>query len=182
MNNATAAPQFTYGQTTAPVQHPIRAEIEKHLGVYDITATFEEDMQTSAIFNHPGMIAYLCTLKIGAKVIGQGRGMSVLSQSNRYIANSVKFAFSSALTDACVRAGKFPNAFIKGDSDVVPTFGMNTDSYSASTYQATDSQKKFLKQLIDSKVDNEDEKNQLFSNLDTMSKQDASDLIAKLKD
>ena len=181
MNNATVSPRFSSMQTTEPTKHPIREEIDKLLGVYEITATFEEDAQTSTIFNHPGLIAYLCTLKLGGRVIGQGRGMSVLSQSNRYITSSVKFAFSSALTDACVRAGKFPNAFASGDTEPVPSFGMGSDSYSAATYQASDAQKKFLKQLIDSKVDDEDEKNQMLSNLDTMSKQDASELIQQLK-
>jgi len=175
------APSFSSMQAAQPAKHPIREEIEKHLGVYDITATFEEDVQTSSVFNHPGLIAYLCTLKIGARVIGQGRGMSVLSQSNRYIANSVKFAFSSALTDACVRAGKFPNAFGSADSEPVPSFGMNSDSYSAATYQASDAQKRYLTQLIDSKVGDEDERNQMLGNLDTMSKEDASELIQQLK-
>jgi hypothetical protein len=180
MNTATAS-RFSDMQTAQPTKHPIREEIEKHLGIYSITATFEEDAQTNTVFNHPGLIAYLCTLKIGEKVIGQGRGMSVLSQSNRYINNSVKFAFSSALTDACVRAGKFPNAFSNDEAGPVPSFGMNSDSYSAATYQASDKQKDFLQGLIDSKVDDEDEKNEMLSNLDTMSKLDASDLIARLK-
>lgn len=185
MNNATMARPRLQGnykmQTQQPVKHPIREEIERHLGVYDITATFEEDIQTSSVFNHPGLIAYLCTLKIGSKVIGQGRGMSVLSQSNRYIANSAKFAFSSALTDACVRAGKFPNAFTHSDEEPIPSFGLGTDAYSAATYQASDAQKRYLTQLIDSKVTDEDEKNQMLSSLDTMSKEDASELIGQLK-
>ena len=58
---------------------------------------------------------------------------------------------------------------------------MNSDSYSAATYQASDKQKDFLRGLIDSKVDDEDEKNEMLSNLDTMSKQDASELIQQLK-
>jgi hypothetical protein len=183
MNNATAVRPRLQGnyETAQPAKHPIREEIEKHLGVYDITATFEEDIQTSSVFNHPGLIAYLCTLKIGQKVIGQGRGMSVLSQSNRYIANSAKFAFSSALTDACVRAGKFPNAFVQGNDEPVPSFGLGSDAYSASVYQATDKQKSYLKELIDMKVDDEEEKNALHSNLDTMSKEEASELIQQLK-
>ncbi len=175
------ATSFRRMQTIKPTKHPIREEIEKHLGVYDITATFEEDLTTSALFNHPGLIAFLCTLKIGGKVIGQGRGMSVLSQSNRYIGSSTKFAFSSALTDACVRAGKFPNAFSTDESGPVPSFGLGTDSYSAATYQASDAQKRYLTQLIDSKVDDEDEKNEMLGNLETMSKEDASELIQQLK-
>ena len=182
MNNTATASRFSSMQTQEPPKHPIREEIEKHLGIYSITATFEEDAQTNTVFNHPGLIAYLCTLKIGEKVIGQGRGMSVLSQSNRYINSSVKFAFSSALTDACVRAGKFPNAFAANEAEAVPSFGLGSDSYAAATYQASDAQKRFLTQLIDSKVDNEDEKEQMLGNLDTMSKQDASDLIGRLKD
>ena len=181
MNNATTMSRFSNLQTKQPEKHPIREEIEKHLGIYSITATFEEDTQTSSVFNHPGLIAYLCTLKIGSRVIGQGRGMSVLSQSNRYIASSTKFAFSSALTDACVRAGKFPNAFSTTDTGPVPSFGVDSDNYSAATYQASDAQKRYLSQLIDSKVDDEDEKNQMLSNLDSMSKGDASELIQKLK-
>ncbi len=187
MNNTTTTRPRLQGhypsvQKQESEVHPIRVEIEKYLGVYDITATFEEDIQTNTVFNHPGLIAYLCTLKIGQKVIGQGRGMSVLSQSNRYIASSTKFAFSSALTDACVRAGKFPNAFSAEADGPVPSYGLNSDSYSAATYQASDAQKRYLTQLIDTKVDDEDEKNQMLGNLDTMSKQDASDLIARLKD
>lgn len=188
MNNATTTQTRRYQGNyatapevkAAPEEHPIRTEINKHVGTYDISCVFEEDVQSAALYNHPGLIAYICTLKQGDRVICEGRGMSVLSQSNCYIGKSVKFAFNSALIDAVVRSSKFPDVFATYDGPV-PSFGMQSDEYGAEAFLATQKQKDYLKELIDMNIGNDDERNELLSNLDSMSKEDASELIGQLK-
>ena len=182
MNNTTTYPQRTRQapQKTQTVEHPIRTEINKHVGSYAITAVFEEDVQSASLYKHPGLIAYLCTLKQGDTVLGQGRGMNVLSGENRYLAKSVKFAFNSALIDAVVRTSKFPEIF-RTSVTTAPSFGLPSEAYGAEQYLATDRQKSYIKELVDYEISDEDERNQILGNLDTMTKEDASELIQQLK-
>ena len=177
--NTTTYPKSKVSTLATKMQerpkHPIREEIERHLGSFDMTAVFEEDIQSASLYKNPGVIAYVCTLKQGDRVIGQGRGITVLSSENKYLGRNVKFAFTSALTDAIVRASKFPDMFaINGDS--MPTFGLSPE-----VFLATPKQKDFLKELIDMNVADDEERNHLLSNLSSMSKEDASELIQQLK-
>ncbi len=185
MNNTTTTIRRYQGNYASvsepqPEEHPIRTEINRHVGTYDISCVFEEDVQSATLYNHPGLIAYICTLKQGDRVIGEGRGMSVLSQSNRYIGKSVKFAFNSALIDAVVRTSKFPEIF-RTSVTTAPSFGLPSEAYGAEQYLATDKQKSYLKELVDYEISDEDERNQILGNLDTMTKEDASELIQQLK-
>ena len=82
-------------------------EIEKSVGTFTITAEIREDKETILLFNHiPNLIAFLCTLKIGGLIIGEGRGASVLTKINKYVEKSVNFAWNASLIDAVVRSTK----------------------------------------------------------------------------
>ena len=61
----------------------VRDEVKKLLGTYQFNATFEEDTQTASTLKHiPGLVAFLCTIKLGETIIGQGRGTTAINQGN----------------------------------------------------------------------------------------------------
>lgn len=184
MNNTTTAPykrryQGNYGSVRPPVVearpevHPIRAEIQKNIGSVTFTATFEEDKEAKEAFHNEALIAYKCVLSHEGKIIGIGRGLNVLSAENRYLSKSVKWAFSGALINAVSNAVKFPD--LKGTQ--TPDFGANDI---ASAFLATDKQKSYIRELIASAVP-EDEQEEWLAQVETMSKEDASEAIQMLK-
>ena len=160
-----------------PEVHPIKAEIAKNLGSFTFTATFEEDREAINAFNNEGLIAYRCILTTPeGRTLGIGHGLNVLSQENRYLSKSVKWAYSGALISAVTNAVKFPD--LSGDK--TSSFGVNNDDMAASL-MVTEKQKNYLKELIDYNITDEDERNQLLDNLDSMTKEDASEMIQQLK-
>lgn len=171
--------QGNYGTVQAPEPtpqvHPIKAEIAKHIGSFSFTATFEEDRETIDAFKNEGLIAYRCVLKHEDKIIGIGRGLNVLGAENRYLSKSVRWAFSGALISAVSNAVKFPDLSGTPTSD----FGANSSDL-ASSFMATEKQKSYLTELIGNMAD-EDEREAIMSQLSTMSKEDASELIQQLK-
>lgn len=180
MNNATTTKPRLQGnysamQPSQPEVHPIKAEIEKNIGSFTFVARFEEDNEAKQAFNHGGLIAYRCILSTpDGRTLGIGHGLNVLSQQNRYISKSVKWAHSGALIAAVTNAVKFPDLSGSPTSD----FGMNQDI--ASEFMASQKQKDYLKQLI-ANVADEDEREELLGNLESLSKEDASDLIGRLR-
>lgn len=178
MNNTTTRPKLQghYPTTHKEEAHPIKAEIAKNIGSFTFTATFEEDRETIKAFNNEGLIAYKCVLSHEGRIIGIGRGLNVLSQENRYLTKSVKWAYSGALISAVSNAVKFPDLSGKPTAD----YGLNNNDL-VSSFMATEKQKDYLKELIDMNVSDDDERNQLLDNLDAMSKEDASELIGQLK-
>jgi hypothetical protein len=182
MNNTTyARPRRLQGNYAPEPKsvveaHPIKAEIAKNIGSFTFTATFEEDREALAAFKNEGLIAYRCILATPeGKTIGIGHGLNVLSAENRYLSKSVKWAYSGALIAAVTNAVKFPDLSGNPTSD----FGLNSSEI-ASAFMATDKQKSYLKELIMG-LPEEDEREELLSNLDSMSKEDASELIQQLK-
>lgn len=86
----------------------------------------------------------------------------------------MKWAHSGAFIAAVSNAVKFPDLSGNPTSD----FGMNQDI--RSEFMATDRQKSYLTELIGN-VSDENEREELMSELGTMSKERASDLIGQLK-
>lgn len=166
----TAAPE------AKPEVHPIKAEIAKNIGSFSFTATFEEDREALDAFQNEGLIAYRCILKTSeGRTLGIGHGLNVLSESNKWLSKSVKWAHSGAFIAAVTNAVKFPDL----SGNATPDFGLNGGDL-ASTFMATDKQKSYLKELIMS-LPEEDERDELLANLDSMTKEDASELIGQLK-
>ncbi len=157
--------------------HPIKSEIAKNLGTFSFNATFEEDQEAIAAFRNEGLIAYKCILKTadGQRTLGIGHGINVLSAENRYLSKSVKWAHSGAFIAAVTNAVKFPTL----DGVPISDFGVG-NSEIASAFMATDKQKNYLKELIMS-LPEEEGREELLSNLDSLSKEDASELIGQLK-
>jgi len=163
-------------------KHPVREEIEKCIGTYNLTAVVEEDIATQTTMKLPGLISFLCTLLKGDRVISQGRGNSILNQSNRFFQRSVATAFNSALADAAIRATKVLDTFRTSE-------GPNTSASLEEAYKAkervselaTDRQKSYLLELVNLNVTDEDERNRWESQIDEITKDEASTAIQSFK-
>lgn len=155
----------------------VRDEIKKNICTLNLTAEFTEDVQTLQAFKHiPGVIAFLCVLKKDGQVIGFGRGMSVVTQANRYLNRVVNFSQNAALIDSVVRATKMLDALHLNNNQ------QSTDVVSRDTYETkevegfipiTDRQMKFLSKLLQSNAASEKE----LSQVEFLSKNEAREKI-----
>ena len=163
--------------------HPVREEIAKCLDTFQISATVEEDNQTLRTMKHvEGLIAFLCTLKQGSRVIAQGRGSSVLSPNNRYMQRAVRAAFNASLVDACIRGTKVLDTFMPDANTKVQVAAVETPRIEASREdQVTDRQLAYLRELIRVQVHDEEERERWESQLEELTKEEASELIASFK-
>lgn len=180
MSNTTTTKRRYQGNYAAmppePEVHPIKAEIQKNIGSFTFVAKFERDEEAHTAFNNDGLIAYKCVLSTPeGKILGIGHGLNVLSQSNRWISKSVKWAHSGAFIAAVSNAVKFPDL----SGDPTSDFGMSSNDIE-SAFMATDKQKSYLTELIANMAD-EDERDAMMNELSTMSKERASELIGQLK-
>lgn len=153
-------------------KHPVREHIDTCLGHHALTAVVEEDMQTLAAMKHvEGLVAFLCTLVKDGKVIAQGRGSSVLGPNSKFIQRTIGCAFNSALADAAIRATK-----------VLDTFrGKTAAEEQLEDEPATEKQRDYLRQLIHTNVEDEEEREQLEAQLPEMTKSEASKAIENFK-
>ena len=156
-------------------EHPVRREIAKLVGDYAITATVEEDLQTMATFKHvPGLVAFLCTISRDGEVIGQGRGTATFNHNAKGVSRTVKLAFNGSLIDGMIRSTRILDTF----TDEMNSGGNFGTAYEPREVESiTDRQKSYLRQLITSRIADEEEREQMMSELDTMTKDDASAVI-----
>lgn len=163
-----------YQQMNKPV-HPVREEMDKVLGSYALTAVIKEDTATLATMKHVGgLIAFICSLSRDGKVISEGRGATVLGPNNKWLTRAVESAFNSALSDAVIRSTKVLGTFLSTSGSAVSI----EEAYNAMESQknsepATDKQISYLHQLIQTNVEDDQERDQWESRLSEMSKREA---------
>lgn len=159
--------------------HPVREEIDKIIGSYNLTATIKEDAQTLATMKHiGGMIAFICSLSRDGKVIAEGRGATVLGPNNKWLSRAIESAANSALSESMIKATKVLGTFLSPSGSAVSL----EEAYSAMQTQknsepASEKQKNYLVQLIQVNVEDEDEREQQISQIEDISKSEASALI-----
>lgn len=159
----------------------VQEEIKKLLGTYQFSATFETDSQTVTTLKHvPGIIAFLCTIKKGDKVVGQGRGTAVINQVNRFIVRTINFAFNAALIDAVVRSTKILDVF-RPDAVAHPWAEASPASLDEEPDIATPKQIEYLRQLIQINVEDEDRREGMESQLSELTKSEASKMIESFR-
>jgi hypothetical protein len=93
-------------------KHPVREEIERNVGVINLTAEIQEDKVTLGVLNHiPGLVSYICVLKNSAdgSIIGIGRGTSVINHLNKFFERTIRVAFNSAIIDSVMQSTKMLN-------------------------------------------------------------------------
>ncbi len=163
--------------------HPVREEIDKVIGSYQLEAEVKEDTETlSTMREVGGMIAILCILKRQGKIISIGRGATVLGPNNKWLTRAVESAFNSALSDAVIRSTKVLGTFLSPSGSAVSLEA----AYSAMEAQknsepSTEKQRNYLYQLITQNVDDEEEREQRLSQIDELSKPEACRLIEEYK-
>lgn len=163
-------------------KHPVREEIEKCIGTYNLTAVVEEDLATQTTMKMPGLISFLCTLLKDGRVVSQGRGNSVLNPTNRFLQRAVSSAFNSALADAAIRATKVLDTFRTSCGSNISVALEEAYKTKENVFElATDKQKSYLLELVSLNVNDEDERKKWESQIDEITKDEASAAIQSFK-
>jgi|SRR3989344_3930994 len=162
--------------------HPVRQEVQKCIGKYDLTAIFEEDVRTVDTLRIPGLIAFTCTIKNGDKVMGIGRGNAVISKVNKYVERTVHTAFNYSLIDAISKTTRiFDALYVNQNSQPQEKEVVLADAYktrdSYGVEPITEKQKTYLLELIHTNIRNEDERILRESQIDEFTKEEASRAI-----
>jgi hypothetical protein len=153
-----------------------RSAMQNLLGTYQFNATFEEDTQTAKTFEAiPNLIAFICTLRKDGEVIGQGRGTAVINQVNRFVMRTINFAHNAALVDAVVRATKLQDIF-RPDNAPHPWGDIAEIDDKATTKQV-----EYLRQLIQTGIDDDEERDRVGASLETLTKSEASQMIESFR-
>jgi ABC-type proline/glycine betaine transport system ATPase subunit len=171
-----------YQEMNRPV-HPVREEIDKVIGQYNLTAVIKEDTATLATMKHVGgLIAFICSLMKDGKVISEGRGATVLGPNNKWLTKAVENAFNSALSDAVIRSTKVLGTFLSASGSAVSLEAAYGEIEAQKNNEpSTEKQRNYLYQLITQNVDDEEEREQRLSQVDELSKQEACRMIEELK-
>lgn len=174
-------------------KNPLRLEIERSIGKFNLEITVQEDKDTLEKFkNLPGpIIAYLCTIRKNSEIIGIGRGSAILTRINKYYDRSIRYAFNASLIDGMVHSVKALDAlYLKTDIgkeiktlDEVDLEGRDSPAFYGEDdlpQTATIKQINFLKKLVEHCEDSE--KEEFLSALASpyLSKFQCSELIQRL--
>lgn len=194
MNHATYQPRIASPYQVAKKHpfdisssnHPVRKEIMKHVGKYDLTATFKEDTATTNMLKHiPGLIAFVCTLEQGGRIIGIGRSNAVISETSKYFERVIQTAWSYSLIDSVskmtrtidtLQAKATKPAYDYHKESMLDDAIETRDSYREEE-MITDKQKKFLLELIHTNIRNEDERSLRVSQIEEMTRAEGSRAI-----
>ena len=163
-------------------KHPVREELEKCLGTYQLTALIEEDLPTLALFkNMPGMVAFLCSIKLGDRIVSQGRGSARFAGSTRWIERTIRSAFYGSLTDSIARLTRI---------DALLDVGVKTQALDlekpearrlneASESEISDKQRSYILEMAGAL--SEEEYQRYGKMVDSLSRSEASAVIQELK-
>jgi hypothetical protein len=178
-------------------KHPVREEIERNIGVVNLTAEIQEDKVTLGALSHiPGLVSYICILRNSAdgSIIGIGRGTSVINRLNKFFERTIRVAFNSAIIDSVMQSTKMLNTLRLKIENKAPAAGVESElddpegrdrvcSYEAdgTLRYASQKQRDFLASLIATKCD-EGSKSEYLSQLNEkyLSSFQASELISSL--
>lgn len=194
MNTATYKPRIASPYQVAKKHpfdisaknHPVRVQIMKIVGQYSLTATFKEDTETTSMFKHiPGLIAFVCTLEHGGRVVGIGRSSAVISESSKYFERVIQTAWNYSLIDSVSKMTRtidtLQTAPSKPAYDYPKEAMLNDAIKTRDSYReeemATEKQKSFLLQLIHTNITNKDELALRSSQVDEFTRSEASHAI-----
>lgn len=165
-------------------RHPVKIEIQKSLNTHNLTATFEENKDELEMLKEiPGVISIKCVLRLDGKVIATGFGLAILNRVNKYVERTVRSAVNSSLISAIYQGVKVLDA-LHFDSDYRQTASstssevIHTDS---ATQGITDKQKGFIRMLVSKNVKSEFERNRWESEIDNLTRDQASSAIKALQ-
>ena len=158
---------------TQSENHPLRQELRKLCGIYNLSAEFSEDPNTISTLKMPGLLAVRCVISKDKKPIGVGHGSSIISRINQGIERSilrcVNGAFMSAANSAC-----------KG-LDIMRLENVYDGAEIGRDDSITDKQKSYLLELVHTNVTDEDERGCWESQVDGLTVAEASQAIKSLR-
>ncbi|MES2953015.1 MAG: hypothetical protein V4674_00445 [Patescibacteria group bacterium] len=169
------------GEVLSPLQvdirakgHPVREEIGRMVGSYQLVVTVEEDLSTIDTLSHiPGLVAFIATIRRGSPdgvIISQGRGSVVINRLNRMIERAVSACFNASVSDA-VKTMKSLNGLLD------PRFAEVPLGAERGPEGATDRQKRYLRELIQTHIADQRERDRLCMEMEVFTKQEASAAI-----
>ena len=168
---------------TLDKRHPVNDEIRKCVGVYNFSATIEQDMATLQKFSHiPGIISFICTIKLNNTVIGEGRGTTVLSRINKFLERTVRYAFNASLLDAVAKSLKMLDALqldVSNQNNKTTVVKQEPVVNNSKLY-ITPKQKGYIIELVKTRVKDIEERNRWQSVLDKFTREEASNAIQTL--
>lgn len=167
---------------TQNVRHPVHEEIQKCLGTYSFTATISQDTQTLEKFRHvPGIISFICVLKRDSEVIGEGRGVGVLSKINKYLERTVRYTANASFLDAVTRSLKMIdviNPSVNEEQEVNNAIeAVSNIRVVENAIPITESQKKYLSGLIQTNIKDKEELYRWRNRMSKLTKDEASKAI-----
>jgi len=131
-------------------ENPIASEVTKNVGVLNLSLTIQPDTQTMNLLNQSGAVAYLCTVKQGETILGQGRGLVILGPTNRYIERSCRSSYSASIIDSIVKSVKTLDAMHFTNKEPTSTKAIEiTRGNEELLKPSSPKQLTFLKKLID---------------------------------
>lgn len=149
---------------------PFRIEVEKNLGKIILEITVEEDIDTlNSLSGLPGpIIAYKATVRKDSQVLGIGRGTAILTKVRKWLESSSRYSLNSAILDGVANSLKSLDALcLQG----------NSENQIEEIEPASDKQKSYLRTLISMNITNEAERSRWGSQIETMTKDEASGKI-----
>jgi len=162
--------------------HPVRKALLQNIGRFELAVTFKEDVQTINTLKIPGLIAFMCTIEHKGKVIGIGRSNAVISETSKYFDRIIQGAWGYSLVDSISKMTRSIDSLHVDQS----AQSQDTETVLADAYKTRDSygiemitekQRKFLLELIHTNIRNEDERTLRESQIEDMTRAEASRAI-----
>ena len=152
---------------------PVQQAVEQNIGKFTLEISIEEDKETVAqLKDLPGpVIAYKCTIRKGSQVLGIGRGSAILSKINKWVDRSVRYTLNASMIDSIIQSVKALDVlYLKDNGEVLTQETIGIDC-------ASDKQKNYLRELIRSNVSDESKRKYWESQIDLLTKDEASEKI-----
>jgi len=177
---------------------------EKLASIYNLIATFEKDNESlDMLGNIKGTVAFLCTLSRFGVVAGQGRGSDTMQRNSNDPNKTLKMTQKRAYVDAVIRATGLSDIFTQDieDSELEPVVEypkegqgneyqnwiknqedeseepIRREEYPKSDSMITEKQKALLVSLINRKCFDEDNREMMLNEIDSLDKSEASQRI-----
>ena len=160
---------FQAKQRLDPVQEAIKA----NEGRFSLELLIEEDKETVLqLKDLPGpVIAYKCTIRKGAQVLGIGRGSNILSKINKWVDRSVRYTLNASIIDSIIQSVKALDVlYLKDNGEVLTQETIGVDL-------ASDRQKNYLRELIRSNIFDESKRKYWEAQINLLTKDEASEKI-----
>ena len=152
---------------------PVQEAIEQNIGKINLELSIEEDKETALqLKDLPGpIIAYKCTIRKGSQVLGIGRGSNILSKINKWVDRSVRYTLNASIIDSIIQSVKALDVlYLRDNSETLSQETIGVDL-------ASDKQKSYLRELIRSNVFDESKRKYWESQIEQLTKDEASEKI-----